>query len=1172
MAEEEDGYVRVTVEDTPTTPKKAEVRFQSETSKPQIQGTGSSGVTGNRDSSNSLKARSQQVKKHLREAFLQDAVPQETEDEIKERPEKLKVAKDFMMQTACTDDQCQWKPLKTPVKELGQYGVGVQLYFQFLIDLGLLFMFLFLFTIPMMYFSLGGSMLEDFPETKEQNFFYKLMAAFTPANLGTCGADAADCLRQQDRHDRKVFGGSEGLLRDVTPALGILDFLQSLIALVFIVFFRVYKIPKAVRIQDEANITASDYAVRVSGLPRKLDEKDHPQYEDLLQQHFENILATECGISEPGKVAEVTLIREYDGCISLFLQQGNLLEEMHEAGVASRLAKKAGKDKDAEKHEKKRQKLKQKIDSIEDSLAHQSDLQDVQREVCGAFVMFEEERLKDAICNVYKPFRGWASRLFEPHYLHFKDWRLTVTETCEPEELYWENMDYSWFLHKMRKLATLTVSFLIVVFCIFIMTFLRSGETAVDTSAQGHDLWIFEIADRPRDVQGGQSGPGQCMELCQLDLMFDLKCKDTWSPSMYLESLKDDQGTFWNATSNTGLHLLVDSVTECTTANTWRAPSCTAPPGTNVTSHLYYELNQKAAVKCVKVAKGETGGDGGGGGGGGGGGPPGRRLQQAPAPMRVYGCDAQYASVENSSGLFDANGQPFSISTHCLRYDDIVMESYSRTPAIRLRQDCLFPVTKEAAQVALAEGEDKILGPRLRCYCTQQIANDPFLRIPGYYNKAENVAAEICEDFIWYQGTQLGVRMGGVVAVMVINNILLVLFAYFDSLGRYQTATDLAASQVFNLFLATLVNTAIVYNLIGINFYTSNDSVFGALKFGQGPHDDLNPNWFITIGNMLVITIVCQIACSVALPVLWVWTVDPLLRWFFCKDTHSQELLNEYHVLPEWTLSLRVAETLVVVFCVLMYSTGFPVLYLFGALYCLLAFWADKYALLRGSRKPPGYTKSAIESAVIMCPFAILFHLLFAIWLFGNQDIMPSNWGGSQNFAAGLFSVTLDEYNRIMEIVAQSGFDVRGKQYWEYLKARMSDAGRTAAEPSFILLIIMLIYYAIVILKALFAPCLGNRLNLLADSALKATGIIREAAQETVTLSDAKAKGETKGLLTYRMAENPNYEEAVLALRFDPDGGDKEAKEKRKSDKGVSFSAIEENLERTVAQKYHEAE
>ncbi|OLP97825.1 hypothetical protein AK812_SmicGene19811, partial [Symbiodinium microadriaticum] len=402
----------------------------------------------------------------------------------------------------------------------------------------------------------------------------------------SCGEDAVDCLRKEDKHNRQVFSGSDTQLREVTPILGILDFLQSLIALAFIVFFRIYKIPKAVRIQDEANITASDYAVRVSGLPRNL-EKDHPQYEDLLQQHFENILATECGISEPGKVVEVTLIREYDGCISLFLQQGNMLEEMHEAGVASRLASKAGKQKDAEKHEKKRKKLKEKIQSIEKSLSHQADLKDEEREVCGAFVMFEEERLKDAILNVYKPFKGWFSRLFQPQYLHFKDWRLTVDQTCEPEELYWENMDYSWFLHKMRKLATLSVSFLIVVFCIFIMTFLRSAETAVDTSAQTHDLWIFEIADRARDIEGG--GPGR------LDY-------ETGAAALAVGVSKAEC-----ATSNTGMHLLVDSATECTNTNTWRAPSCTAPPGVNATSHLYYELNSPQAVKCLKLAKPEEG-------------------------------------------------------------------------------------------------------------------------------------------------------------------------------------------------------------------------------------------------------------------------------------------------------------------------------------------------------------------------------------------------------------------------------------------------------------------------------------------------------------------------------------------------------------------------------------
>eukprot|EP00913_Durusdinium_trenchii_P035047 g32784.t1 len=441
-----------------------------------------------------------------------------------------------------------------------------------------------------------------------------------------------------------------------------------------------------------------------------------------------------------------------------------------------------------------------------------------------------------------------------------------------------------------------------------------------------------------------------------------------------------------------------------------------------------------------------------------------------------------------------------------------------------LRSDCLFPISLEAAQLAQAAGEDFRNSPRLSCFCTQQANLDTFLRIPGY---RKTPAGQICEEWAWYQGTQMGIRAGGVLAVMIINNILLLVFAYLDSLGRYQTATDLASSQVFNLFFATLVNTAIVYNLIGMNFYTSSNNVFGALRFGQGPFDDLTPLWFLTIGNMLVITIVCQAACSVVLPVLWIWTVDPALRWFFARDTHSQELLNEYHIFPEWTLSLRVAETLVIVFCVFMYSSGFPILYLCGSLYCFLAYWGDKYTLLRGSRRPPGYTKSAIESAVVMMPFAIVFHAVFGL-----------DWGGLKGLVEGIIGIGYAYYNEIMEVVAKGGFDVRGGNYNQYLQARMVDSARAAAEPLLWLFFAQLFYYALVILHWIFRPCIGN----------------------------------TKGLLSYRMDANPNYEEAMVALKFDPDAETPHHKKVDKKQSGVSFSKFEEQLERTVATKMHNAE
>mgnify|MGYP002803374976 CR=1 FL=1 len=1134
--------VEIVVEDVD-----AKDRPKSEISQSQIAGK----LSNNNVKKGEQKAQRAKLKKQLREAFVKEEAEdmEATEDEKKERHEKLATAKKFMMETACTTGDGKPKPLVgTGPKDLGEYGVGVQLYFEFLSDMGWLWCFLFLFTIPMLYYTLGGTVLDDFPETTNQNFFYKGMALFTPANLGTCGASAQDCLSQSQREVRKVFPGSDELVADVTPALGILDFVQMLFALGFIIWFRLYKIPAAVRIQDEANVTASDFAIRVGGLPRKLTPH-HEQYEAELKQHFDKVLL-DCDPELPQdptrpNVAEVALIREYDGCISTFLQQGNLLEEMYEASLAARMAKNNGQEEKQKKLEKKCEKLKATYYKLEESIKDQTDLKDAEREVCGAFVMFQTEQMKDMVLNAYKPFtNSWTSRLVQPKNLRFKDWRLRVNQTCEPEELYWENMDYSWLLHKCRKFCTLTVSFLIVVLCIFILTYLRSSNSAVDTSSREYDLWIFEEAGQARTVVTNAQAP--CMELCQLDVFFDDRCKDGDSPMSFMNFIYDNS-VIWNVTTESSLHLLQDSTTECSTGDSslYRSPSCTQ----NTSAMVTYIFQEPKKVQCIRVGLKDG------------------AISGKPKPMRVYGCSSSTVAVANSSGFFDANGAVWDRNTYCLRFDDAILEGYESPQPVKLRSDCLFPISIEAAQRAQANGEDYQTSPRLSCFCVQQSNLEPRIRIPGYLSTPE---AEICKDWAWYQGTQMGVRAGGVVAVMVINNILLLVFAYFDSLGRYQTATDLASSQVFNLFFATLVNTAIVYNLIGMNVYTHSDTFFGSMRFGQGPFDDLTPLWFVTIGNMLVITIICQIGCSVALPVLWIWTVDPLLRKLFTRDIHSQELLNEYHVFPEWTLSLRVAETLVVVFCVFMYSSGYPFLYLCGAIYCLLAYWGDKYTLLRGSRRPPGYTKSAIESAVIMMPFAILLHSVFALWLFGNQELMPSGWGGLRGFAEMLVDMGYS-YSEIMGVVAQGGYDVRGSNYGSYLEARLIDCARVAAEPILWLFFAQLLYYALLILHSIFRPCLGNSVGNALDWTLKALKITRDAKAEKTTLTEAKAQ-EEKGLLSYRMDMNPNYEEATMALNFTPEDMGAGGSEVRKTKTGMSLHKLEEQFERTAAVKLHQAE
>lgn len=528
-------------------------------------------------------------------------------------------------------------------------------------------------------------------------------------------------------------------------------------------------------------------------------------------------------------------------------------------------------------------------------------------------------------------------------------------------------------------------------------------------------------------------------------------------------------------------------------------------------------LNEPKPVKCTQISTEIPSG------------PPGAGGKPPPKPLSVIGCNFK-----------DMNRTDFNFDTHCLRFSDVNMEEYESKQPVRLREDCMYPISVEAAQFALAEGEDSIAGPRIKCFCQQASALDGGwkLRVPGYDDSPES---EVCYDWAYQAGYEMAFKYIAIVVVIVLNNVLLVIFAYLDALGRYRTATDLANSQMYNLFIAELTNTAVVYLLVGINTHGwGEDSLLGALKLGSGGYDDLSGSWFISVGFNLFITILCQVGCTVAFPAAWVKIVDPLIRWMNTRGVESQELLDEYHVLPHFLLSLRVAETMVAVFCCFVYSGGFPLLLPVGAFYSFVSYWSDKYALLRGSRKPPGMSKTAITGAVWLCPIAIFFHCVFSLWLYGQQIMVPSDWSSLVDLSSSMLGMSLDSYDHVTYISTNSGTDVKGTMYDEFLKARMMDMVRSAPLPIFIIFVGMMIRLAIGVIFTLFRPCLGaleDFMSMKGEAVLKAAGIQKDSKDTTETYTQAKARVQAEGkhqIMSYQLWENPEYEEAVEALKFNP--------------------------------------
>lgn len=133
-------------------------------------------------------------------------------------------------------------------------------------------------------------------------------------------------LQVQERCLWNIFP-CEMQLREVTQWLGLADGLGILIVLAWGILFQNCHIPRMVRKNDDAHLTPPDFAVDITVLPYKLTD-GHEAYEEKLKQHFLSILRS-LGIEDSSAIAEVCLVRNYDGAISTFLQKGNLILSQH---------------------------------------------------------------------------------------------------------------------------------------------------------------------------------------------------------------------------------------------------------------------------------------------------------------------------------------------------------------------------------------------------------------------------------------------------------------------------------------------------------------------------------------------------------------------------------------------------------------------------------------------------------------------------------------------------------------------------------------------------------------------------------------------------------------------------------------------------------------------------
>jgi len=105
----------------------------------------------------------------------------------------------------------------------------------------------------------------------------------------------------------------------------------------------------------------------------------------------------------------------------------------------------------------------------------------------------------------------------------------------------------------------------------------------------------------------------------------------------------------------------------------------------------------------------------------------------------------------------------------------------------------------------------------------------------------------------------------------------------------------------------------------------------------------------------------------------------------------TQHDANRGFIGAPFNLALRYAQALMVVFVTMLYCGGLPVLMPLACATLGLRFWVDRFLLLRFHPRPPNYGPQLFIMALSLLPWAVVLHLAFSIWMYGNNDILESN-------------------------------------------------------------------------------------------------------------------------------------------------------------------------------------
>lgn len=277
-----------------------------------------------------------------------------------------------------------------------------------------------------------------------------------------------------------------------------------------------------------------------------------------------------------------------------------------------------------------------------------------------------------------------------------------------------------------------------------------------------------------------------------------------------------------------------------------------------------------------------------------------------------------------------------------------------------------------------------------------------------------------------------------------------------------------------------------VYNLLR----GTNLSEFSWIPFVfDGVYSDVTGEWHANVGypfsQAALINAFSFPFPSMSEPLLW-----HMQRWALKSRMRTHLQLEKLYTPVKFLLSERCGQFLTVIFYTIMFSSSTPMLYVCMIIYLILQYYCDRVSLLRLCGTPVRYTGRLAHLAVEVIPWAVVVHFALGSYFFGQSD-MPS------------YALNDDDLSN----------DDKEVDAWDTGSRLNRVNGLIPA------------------ISALTLGCIlvGVKLTLLVRFMINPE-VDDEEEEGLPKLAEAVRSGRIKGLRSYRLKDNPVYEDVVGAL------------------------------------------